>query len=129
MGNTLVKAGLTSLGINWAAFLVANAFKSERFYDATGSITFLVLVLQSLLHSRTFFPRQVIQSNLVVAWGARLGSFLFIRILMHGKDARFDKIKTNPSLFFVAWTLQGWSTVDRHRSTFSGLRWLLAPVT
>lgn len=129
MGNALVKAGLTSLGINWAAFLVANAFKSERFYDATGSITFLVLVLQSLLHSRTFFPRQVIQSNLVVAWGARLGSFLFIRILMHGKDARFDKIKTNPSLFFVAWTLQGRSTVDRHRSIFSGLRWLLAPVT
>ena len=102
-----MKAAVTSVGINWAAFLVANAFKSERFYDATGSVTFLVVVLQSLLHSRTFFPRQVIQSNLVLAWAARLGTFLFIRILMHGKDARFDKIKSSPSSFFIAWTLQG----------------------
>lgn len=106
MGNALVKAAVTGLGINWAAFIVASALKTEKFYDITGSLTFLVLIVQSLAHRGTFFPRQFIQSNLIATWAVRLGSFLFFRIMQAGKDGRFDKIKVNPKIFFIAWTLQ-----------------------
>ncbi|MCO5598557.1 hypothetical protein L7F22_052654 [Adiantum nelumboides] len=51
-------------------------------------------------------PRQWIASACVIFWGARLGSFLFQRIHKQGRDARFDKIKTNPITFSFAWFMQ-----------------------
>ena len=33
---------------------------------------------------------------LVLSWAARLGSFLFMRVLAAGKDSRFDEIKDKP---------------------------------
>jgi steroid 5-alpha reductase family enzyme len=35
-----------------------------------------------------------------------VGSYLFRRILQDGSDSRFDKIKTNPKRFFVAFMMQ-----------------------
>ena len=35
-----------------------------------------------------------------------MGSYLFRRILQDGGDSRFDKIKTNPKRFFVAFMMQ-----------------------
>ena len=35
-----------------------------------------------------------------------MGSYLFRRILQDGSDSRFDKIKTNPKRFFVAFMIQ-----------------------
>ena len=36
-----------------------------------------------------------------------MSSLLFLRIHKAGKDSRFDVIKTRPTRFFLAWTLQG----------------------
>lgn len=39
---------------------------------------------------------QVCVTVMVMLWAARLGAFLFRRVLKTGKDSRFDEIKTNP---------------------------------
>ena len=44
---------------------------------------------------------------LVACWAVRLGLFLVARIRREGRDGRFDRIKTNPVRFLMAWTLQG----------------------
>ncbi len=49
----------------------------------------------------------MVQSNLVIAWAFRLGSYLFVRILKDGSDKRFDKVRDNPLRFFSFWTIQG----------------------
>ena len=47
---------------------------------------------------------------MVMGWAARLGLFLFARILHDGEDKRFVRAKEEPSLFFKFWTIQGMST-------------------
>ncbi|KAJ3272282.1 hypothetical protein HDV01_005821 [Terramyces sp. JEL0728] len=84
-------------------------------------MTFLICVLTSLAKNRVaefsvasvleltkqLHPRQLLVSATTIAWCLRLGCFLLYRISKHGKDSRFDQIKTNPARFFVAWFLQG----------------------
>ena len=36
--------GLVSFGLNWLVFIPAYWFQSERFFDATGSFTYLLLL-------------------------------------------------------------------------------------
>ena len=47
---------------------------------------------------------------MVMGWAARLGLFLFARILHDGEDKRFVRAKEEPSLFFKFWIIQGIST-------------------
>ena len=50
---------------------------------------------------------------MVMGWAARLGLFLFARILHDGEDKRFVRAKEDPSLFFKFWTIQGkWFEID-----------------
>ena len=107
MGNVLGKAAAVDFAIQWGVFLIAAYLRSEKFYDATGSVTFIALMLQSLLQTRRFFPRQVIQSGLVGTWASRLGLFLTTRILRDGHDSRFNRVRDNPRRFFFFWTMQG----------------------
>ena len=107
MGNALGKAAAADFLLQWGLFLVAAYLKSEKFYDLAGSSTFILLVVQSLINSGKFFPRQVIQSGLVSTWAARLGLFLFFRILKDGHDSRFNRVRDNPRKFFLYWTVQG----------------------
>ena len=37
----------------------------------------------------------------------RLGMFLFSRVLKEGKDSRFNKVRGDPKMFWVYWTIQG----------------------
>ncbi|KAJ3326150.1 hypothetical protein HDV06_000026 [Boothiomyces sp. JEL0866] len=124
MGNTfsnLLPVISTDFGIQFAAYAIAAPLQTDRFYDFTGSMTYLVCVLASLANSRLkeysipsilqllkdLHPRQLLVSATTILWCVRLGSYLLYRISKHGKDSRFDKIKVNPVRFFVAWFLQG----------------------
>jgi len=51
--------------------------------------------------------RQHIVTTMGLMWCTRLGSFLFERVHKTGKDARFDKIKHQPSRFAFFWFMQG----------------------
>lgn len=117
MGNTLVKAAVTDFAIQWSCFVIAALLKTEKFYDLAGSATFILLALQSLTRNGRFFPQQVIQSGLVSTWAARLGIFLFLRVLKDGHDRRFNRVRDNPRRFFMYWTIQGECLLNKRART------------
>jgi steroid 5-alpha reductase family enzyme len=97
--------------IQWFAFIIAYRLKTEKFYDLTGSITYISLTTLLVLMVPNIDDRAVLLLVLVVVWSARLGTFLFTRVLGEGKDSRFDEIKVSFGKFLLTWTLQGlWVT-------------------
>jgi steroid 5-alpha reductase family enzyme len=93
--------------VQWLAFVPAYLRETERFYDLTGSLTYMAVVGFAVVASRSSDPRSITLALLVVIWAVRLGSFLFRRVHAQGGDSRFEHIKQSGSRFFVAWTLQG----------------------
>ena len=98
---------LGAFGIQWLAFTPARLFKTERFYDLTGSITYIAVTLAAISAATAPSGAQWLIAIMIFLWAVRLGSFLFRRIHAAGGDQRFDHIKVSSSRFFVAWTLQG----------------------
>ena len=90
---------------NWLVFVPAHRFKTERYFDLTGSITYTGMVVIALV-IRGPDPRSLLLGILVTVWALRLGSFLFARIQSDGSDGRFDAIKLSLPRFLMAWTLQ-----------------------
>lgn len=99
--------GLLAFLINWIVFLPSSAAKTEKYYDLTGSVTYVSIVLVAALLSDDLDARAFIAAAMVVIWALRLGTFLFRRIRRDGRDGRFDEIKVSPIRFFSAWTIQG----------------------
>ena len=98
------------IGIQWVAWIPASIAKTERFYDLTGGLTYLIVIGFSLwAGSQSEAPslRELIVSLLVVIWSLRLSIFLYLRIHRTGKDGRFDQLKTSPIRFLVPWSIQG----------------------
>jgi steroid 5-alpha reductase family enzyme len=108
-----IAVGLAFL-IQWLAFIPAFWFQTEKFYDLTGSITYITLVGVAVCYSRYSIDldaRSILLAALVIVWALRLGTFLFGRIQKAGKDDRFDEIKPSFIRFLNAWTIQGlWVT-------------------
>ena len=98
---------LGSFAIQWLAFIPARLFQTERFYDLTGSITYIAVTLAAISAATAPSGAQWLIAIMIFIWAGRLGSFLFRRIHAAGGDQRFDHIKVSSSRFLVAWTLQG----------------------
>jgi steroid 5-alpha reductase family enzyme len=97
--------------IQWLAFIPAYILQTEKFYDLTGSLTYITIMIISVLLSPTVDGRSLLLMALVVIWAGRLGTFLFRRIQKSGKDERFDELKPSFFRFLNTWTLQGlWVT-------------------
>ncbi len=96
-----------ALAIQWVVFVPAYLLKTERFYDLTGSLTYLTVTAVALGLGPSANIRSWTLAVLVAVWTARLGSFLFRRIQADGSDGRFDEVRTSFVRFLVAWTLQG----------------------
>ena len=97
--------------IQWLAFIPAYLRQTEKFFDLTGSLTYISVTALAVLLSPVIDDRSLLLLALVVIWAARLGSFLFRRIRKAGKDARFDEIKPSFLRFLNTWSLQGlWVT-------------------
>mmetsp|Transcript_17701 Transcript_17701/g.53238 ORF Transcript_17701/g.53238 Transcript_17701/m.53238 type:complete len:303 (-) Transcript_17701:471-1379(-) len=94
---------LIDVAIQLVGFIAAYVFQTEKFFDLLGSGTFFLLAICSLIYGATYHARQVCVTVMVMLWAARLGAFLFRRVLKTGKDSRFDEIKTNPLKFGVVW--------------------------
>lgn len=97
--------------VQWIVFIFAFLQKSEKFFDLTGSLTYIILATAAVLLIPKIDRRAVLLLVLVVIWATRLGTFLFGRVLKQGKDDRFDDIKVSFTSFLMTWTLQGlWVT-------------------
>ena len=105
------RAVFLAFAIQWIAFIPAYIFQTEKFYDLTGSITYLSVIWYSLTYSSEYFANLNLANLLIVIlitlWALRLGSFLFMRIHKDGEDKRFRTIKPSASQFFMTWSLQG----------------------
>ncbi|KAI1102892.1 DUF1295-domain-containing protein [Jackrogersella minutella] len=132
---TAIPGVAAAFALQAAVGVPSTLLQSERFYDASGSATFLSVALlslylpalraraaaslaglprpplPSLLHAFTgraggFHWRQVALSAAVVFWSVRLGAYLFRRVLHQGHDSRFDAIRAEPAKFAGAWSGQ-----------------------
>jgi steroid 5-alpha reductase family enzyme len=105
-----LSVGLSFL-IQWLVFIPAYLFQTEKFFDLTGSITYISVITISIVFSTGVDGRSNLLWALVVIWAIRLGAFLFGRIKKAGKDDRFDEIKPSFIRFLNVWTIQGlWVT-------------------
>lgn len=93
--------------IQWLAFIPAYIFRTEKFYDLTGGITYLTVITVALLLSTNMDNRSLLLTGIIAVWAIRLASFLFMRIRAAGEDRRFREIKQSFARFLLTWTLQG----------------------
>ncbi|MCE9645513.1 MAG: DUF1295 domain-containing protein [Chloroflexi bacterium] len=97
--------------VQWLAFIPAYFLQTEKFFDITGSLTYIAVMIMAVSLSPSMDARSMLLFALVVIWAIRLGSFLFTRIQKAGKDGRFDEIKPSFIRFLNVWTIQGlWVT-------------------
>ena len=89
--------------IQFVIFLPSFLFQTEKFYDLTGSLTFISVTSIAYFSLDNPTTIDTILYLYVIVWAGRLGIFLFRRINKDGKDERFDKAKKK---FF--WFLQYW---------------------
>ena len=78
--------------LQWLAFVPAYARQTERYYDLTGSVTYIGAVVLALVLVDEISTRSLLLAGLVSLWALRLGSFLFRRIGDDGGDRRFSRI-------------------------------------
>jgi len=98
--------------IQWLAFIPAFRLQTEKFFDLTGSLTYITVVTLALILNLAFDLRSFLLWLLVSSWAIRLGVFLFRRIQIAGKDDRFNSIKPSFIRFLNVWTIQGlWVTL------------------
>ena len=97
--------------IQWLVFIPSYQKRTEKYFDLTGSITYISVTVLSVILSRKFDPRTLLILVLIVTWAARLGTFLFRRVRVVGEDKRFREIKKSFPRFLSFWTIQGlWVT-------------------
>lgn len=93
--------------IQWVVFAPSYVARTERFFDLTGSLTYIAVTVGVLVASPTPDLRSVLLAGMVLVWAARLGTFLFRRINRRGRDDRFDEIIPSFVRFLAVWTIQG----------------------
>lgn len=129
---TLVPSVALAYGIQTAVAVPSIAAQTERYYDLSGSLTYLSCTALSLflpylraknagtitggvteylssngLGQGTWWWRQALLSAAVGIWATRLGTYLFKRISSDsGRDSRFDSIRGSPAKFYVAFFAQ-----------------------
>ena len=106
----VLNAVILAFLIQWVAYIPAYTFQTEKFYDLTGTLTYLTVVWFTYILSNSAAEPKIgnfILASLISIWAVRLGSFLFLRIHKAGEDKRFRTIKPSASQFFMTWTLQG----------------------
>ncbi len=100
-------AVVVAFSIQILGFIAAYLLQTEKFYDLTGSITYISVTIMAVALRPMVAGRSILLLILVVIWAGRLGTFLFQRVLKAGKDSRFDEIKVSFPRFLNTWMLQG----------------------
>tara|TARA_X000001036_G_scaffold237212_2_gene221300 strand:+ start:2421 stop:3275 length:855 start_codon:yes stop_codon:yes gene_type:complete len=98
---------MISFAIHYLVFIPSYLFKTERYFDITGSIAFLS-IMYFIINNRNLNDLNysgIILISLIMIWTIRLGTFLFLRIHKDGNDRRFNEVKTNFLKFMFVWTM------------------------
>tara|TARA_B100000497_G_scaffold126617_1_gene165952 strand:+ start:2505 stop:3287 length:783 start_codon:yes stop_codon:yes gene_type:complete len=99
-----------AIGLNLFVFIFAFRNQTDKLTDITYAITFALLA--------GFFWYSADGANdayklslmfMVVIWAIRLGSYLLFRVMIKGKDDRFDEWRNDIKRYLRFWVLQGCS--------------------
>jgi steroid 5-alpha reductase family enzyme len=94
--------------MQWLIFIPSYLYKTEHFFDLTGAVTYLTLLVSvGTFLTPQLDARSFILLGLVGLWASRLGLFLFRRVRKANGDSRFTVMKTQFWPFFMTWNLQG----------------------
>ena len=99
--------GAIGFALHWTVFIPSFAFKTEHYFDLTGSISYIITVIVALVLNPKLDIRDLLIGVMVIIWAIRLGSFLFWRVKKNGRDNRFNQMKTQFTWFLMTWTLGG----------------------
>jgi len=108
--DSVMNAIIFAFIIQWILFIPAYLFQTEKFFDISGSFTYIFVITYTLCLSYSSSGinyGNILLSSFIIIWAIRLGSFLFFRIKKDGEDKRFRSIKPSPTRFFMTWSLQG----------------------
>ena len=101
--------------IHLLVFIPSYYYQTEKFFDLTGTVSYVSSVLFIFFKSNTVESinlGSLVLSTLIIIWSLRLGTFLFLRIKKAGKDRRFNQIKKSFSWFFMTFSISGmWVTI------------------
>lgn len=95
-----------ALLVQWVVFVSSQLAGTDRFFDLTGSLTYLTVTL-GLALTIGQDARGVLLAAMISLWALRLGTFLFTRVSKSGGDDRFKEILQSPLRHFGVWTVQG----------------------
>ena len=87
--------------IHWLIFIPSYLLKTEKYYDITGTIAYLVMTGLAVFSSHELHLRSQVVAILIAVWALRLGLFLLVRVFQVGEDKRFHEVKTSFSRFLV----------------------------
>lgn len=93
--------------LHWFVFIPSFFYQTEHYFDLTGSISYIAIVLFTFFAVSNLDSRSLLIGILVTIWAIRLGSFLFLRVKREGKDNRFTVMKTKFWWFLFTWTMGG----------------------
>ena len=96
-----------AFGIQILGFIPAYISQTEKYYDITGTVTYVLTTTIALLLTRSLDIRSFLLGTLIIVWALRLGIFLFKRVHDVGKDGRFDNLKPSFIRYLNAWIIQG----------------------
>ena len=96
--------------IHWIIFIPSHLNKTEKFYDITGTLGYISILITSSylainLSDNSLSTRSLIVISFILIWSLRLGFFLFTRIIKAGADTRFDEVKKVLSKFLIWWSI------------------------
>ena len=102
-------AVLLAFLIHWLLFIPAYLLKTEKFFDLSGSFTYVSIVSYVLFFNNNSenIIGNLILASFIIIWAVRLGSFLFFRIKKAGEDKRFRELKISFTRFFLVWNISG----------------------
>ena len=88
-------AVIMAFAIQWIIFIPSYLNRTEKYFDLTGSLTYISVTLFAVLMSPIKDFRTTVLFVLVTIWALRLGIFLFRRIQAAGEDRRFRELKNS----------------------------------
>ena len=105
----ILLCAIVSFVTHWMIAVPSLITSSEKYFDFTGMVATLLVVLTAmfaLLSSGAQLSiRSVFVASFVSVWTLRLGIFLYKRIVKAGEDIRFRDIKKSLPKFLMTWTL------------------------
>lgn len=111
----LLLSFVLAIGINLLGWAVSLALETDKFYDLTGALTFVVLNALALAFAEPAAradTRSLLAALTLVVWATRLGAFLFARVLQHS-DRRLSKYLKDPISFLVIFMAQAaWASLS-----------------